>query len=77
MKPNTVMMGFYDNTIPEDLLKTRSFPKKKRLLNYGLTNHSNGNIPQANSLNIGLDFEGKSDFKYEIKIAFFFNFYKF
>ena len=76
MKPNTIMMGFYDNTLPEDLLKTRSFPKKKRLLNYGLTNHSNGNIPQTNSLNIGLDFEGKSDFKYEIMISFFFNFYK-
>jgi potassium/chloride transporter 9 len=34
MKPNTVMMGFYDNVMPEDLLKSRSFAKKKRLLNY-------------------------------------------
>ena len=62
MKPNTIMMGFYDNNVPEDMLKNRLFTKKKRLLNYGLTNsHSassqstNGNL--INALG-GIQFEG-------------------
>ncbi len=46
MKPNTVMMGFYDNQPPEDLLKTRHLPKKKRLLNY----NSNGNLVNSISM---------------------------
>jgi potassium/chloride transporter 9 len=58
MKPNTIMMGFYDNTLPEDLLKSRPFPKKKRLLNYGLNNYSSYSIPNSNSLSF-IQFEGK------------------
>lgn len=35
-------MGFYDNTIPQDLLKNRLFPRKRRLLsNYGINNGTN------------------------------------
>ena len=37
MKPNTVMMGFYDNATPVDLLSSRPFPKKRRN-NYGASN---------------------------------------
>lgn len=56
MKPNTIILGFYDNTLPEDLLKQRMFPKKRRLLNYGLTSStSNGNLNQNGSV---LQFEG-------------------
>ena len=51
MKPNTVMLGFYDNILPEDLLKNRMFRKKRRLLNYGLTSSaSNGTLNQNGSL---------------------------
>lgn len=51
MKPNTVMLGFYDNSLPEDLLKHQAFPKKRRLLNYGLTSSpSNGNLSQNGTL---------------------------
>jgi potassium/chloride transporter 9 len=55
MKPNTIMMGFYDNTQPEDLLKNRVFSKKRRLLNYS----TNGNL---DSLNIQFEgIRGESD----------------
>ena len=37
MKPNTVMMGFYDNAEPTDLLSQRAFPKRRRQ-NYGANN---------------------------------------
>ena len=47
MKPNTVMMGFYDNIVPEDMLKNRMFPRRRRLLNYGL----NGTLPSNASAN--------------------------
>jgi potassium/chloride transporter 9 len=43
MKPNTVMIGFYDSTLPEDLLKNRLFPRRKRRANYGLVSQ-NSNI---------------------------------
>lgn len=49
MKPNTVMIGFYDNTLPEDLLKNRLFPKRKRRANYGLVSQ-NSNINFASNL---------------------------
>ena len=46
MKPNTVMMGFYDNSPPEDLLKNRMFPKRRKFFTYGLnltaTNNGSG-----------------------------------
>lgn len=47
MKPNTVMMGFYDSSAPIDLLSLRSFPKRRRQnqQNYGANNGStNGSI---------------------------------
>jgi potassium/chloride transporter 9 len=49
MKPNTVMIGFYDNTLPDDLLKNRLFPKRKRRANYGLVSQ-NSNINFASNL---------------------------
>ena len=36
MKPNTVIMGFYDASAPEDLLKNRVFSRRRKMLNYGL-----------------------------------------
>ena len=51
MKPNTVMLGFYDNILPEDMLKNTLFRKKRRLLNYGLTSStSNGTLSQNGSV---------------------------
>ena len=41
------MMGFYDNIVPEDMLKNRMFPRRKRLLNYGI----NGTFPSSASAN--------------------------
>jgi hypothetical protein len=29
LRPNTVILGFYDNTAPEDKLRTRPFSKKR------------------------------------------------
>ena len=54
------MMGFYDQAVPEDLLKSRFFPKRKRLLNYGLTSTtvSNGQLSAASNVVLhGLQFE--------------------
>ena len=52
MKPNTVMMGFYDNIPPEDLLKNRMFPRRRKFFNYATS--ANG-MPNSSSL---LQFEG-------------------
>lgn len=62
MKPNTVMMGFYDNSTPEDLLKNRLFPKKRRLLNYHSTSSSNGNIVNFSNSLPNIQFPGKIKF---------------
>ena len=48
-------MGFYDNTPPEDLLKTRVFTKKRRLLNYAT--NSNGHLT-ASATPFMTQFEG-------------------
>lgn len=46
MKPNTIFIGFYDQYAPEDLLKDRQFPRRRKLLNYGL-NATNSTSFQA------------------------------
>lgn len=61
MKPNTVMMGFYDNTVPEDLLKNRPIGKKRNILQYGMANPLNSNGGSAISMSF-----------FESKIKFFF-----
>jgi potassium/chloride transporter 9 len=43
MKPNTVMIGFYDSALPEDLLVNRPLLKKRRFLNYGIANQHSPN----------------------------------
>ena len=55
-------MGFYDNVAPEDLLKTRVFTKKRRLLNYAT--NSNGHLTAA--MPFMTQFEGKQiEYHYE------------
>ncbi len=54
MKPNTIMMGFYDSALPEDLLKSRPFSKRRRFLNYGSPNST---FQSTNSMSM-VQFEG-------------------
>lgn len=69
MKPNTVIIGFYDSSAPEDLLKNRPFPKRRKLLNYGLTG-TNSTSFQAVLNTHG--FEGKfTNFNFMISNMFF------
>lgn len=58
MKPNTVMMGFFDNTLPEDLLRNRQFPRRRKILNYGINHSLTGALSlNSNSLSM-VQFDG-------------------
>jgi hypothetical protein len=52
------MIGFYDHNIPEDLLKNRMFPKKRRMLNYGI-NGATVQSSASNYINSFTQFESK------------------
>lgn len=66
MKPNTVMMGFYDNLLPEDLLKNRPLGKKRKILQYGISNPLAGSA--SNSISMSL-FEGTFFLFMKIKLS--------
>lgn len=51
MKPNTIILGFYDSLMPEDLLKDRPFLRRRKLLNYGLNNNNYSSTSFQNIMN--------------------------